>query len=715
MSVDPTPRRNRRPPKPDRRGAAARLRSFRPGWDRARTWTSERLRSGRERLSRTRMPRPSRKALAWTGGVTAALVLALVAFLLLFDWNNLRGPIAKFASARTGREVAIEGDLSVKLLSWEPSASVGRIRIGHPAWAGAGRTAEIEKMFVQIKLLPLLKGDLIVQRLEFTRPRLILLRDPQGRATWNFSKDDKKADEPFRMPPVRRFVIDDGRIRFADAGRNISLDAAINATEAMGATNRGFELAGKGSINSAPFLLDVTGGPLLNVDPDKPYPFDADIRAGATRVTARGAVPEPFDLGRFAMNVTASGPDLADLYDLTGVALPNTPPYRLRGRMSRDERVWSITRLGGRVGDTDLAGDLSVDTAGERPFLKADLRSDSLDFDDIAAVFGGAPKTGAGETVSPEQVAVSKAMAARQRIFPDATLKVDRIRAMDADVRYRATNVRDAMLPLRSADVRVKLDAGLLVADPVRFGLPQGDIAGNARLDARKATPVTSIDVRLSNARLEQLIPIGTGGTPPLTGAFVGRIRLTGEGNSVHRAAANAHGEVLAVVPGGQIREAFAELLGINVTKGLGLLLAKDQTKTEVRCAVAHFQAKDGVLTANRIVFDTGPVLGTGKGTIDLETERLSFRLEGHPKEPRLISLMAPVTIAGPIQSPKVGVRAGGVIAQGGFATLLATVATPLAAILPFVDLGLAKDASCGALIAEAGREGVPVRTAARR
>ena len=494
---------------------------------------------------------------------------------------------------------------------------------------------------------------------------------------------------------------------FDDRKKKISLDASISASETRGARNRGFLVDGKGSINGSPFLLSVLGGPLLNVNPGKPYPFDADVRAGETRIQAKGAIPKPFDLGQFAMNVTASGPDLADIYDLTGVVLPNTPPYRLSGRMSREGKVWKIARIGGRVGDSDLAGELSVDTGRERPFLKADLRSKQLDFDDMATVFGGAPAVGKGETASPEQVAIGRQMKVQQRLLPDATLKVDRIRAMDADVKYSAANVRDAMLPLRSARVHVVLDAGLLRADPVAFDLPQGRIGGAVRLDARKAVPITSVDLRLTNARLEQLIPIKTGGTP-LTGAFVGRIKLTGAGASVHRAAANADGEVLAVIPGGEIREAFAELLGVNVTKGLGLLLAKDQSKAAVRCAVAHFQVKDGVMTADRIVFDTEPVLGTGRGTIDLETERMDFRIEGRPKEARLVRVTAPITIKGPLTGPRVGVETGGIIAQGGVAALLATVAAPLAVILPFVDLGLAKDAACGALIAEAGREGVP-------
>lgn len=654
-----------------------------------------------------------RKALVWTSGILGALLVATALFLVLFDWNHLRGPISRFASMRTGREVAIEGDLNIKLWSLTPSATVGRIRIGNPKWAGAGQMARIERLHVQVQALELFRGRVVLLKLELTKPNLVLLRDLQGRASWDFSNGRKK-DEPLRMPPVRRFVIEDGRLRFTDARKKIALDATLDASETRGAANRGFVMAGQGSINAAPFLLNVTGGPLLNVDPDKPYPFDADIRAGATRVLAKGAIPEPFDLGRFAMNVTASGPDLADLYELTGVALPNTPPYRLNGRMSRDGKVWKIARIGGRVGDTDLAGALSVDTGRDRPFMRADLRSKLLDFDDLATVFGGAPAVGKGETASPEQAAVARQMQAQRRLLPDATLKVDRIRAMDAEVRYVAASVRDAMLPLRSASVRVKLDAGLLTADPVSFDLPQGRIGGAMRLNARNATPVTSVDLRLTNARLEQLIPIKTGGTP-LTGSFVGRIKLTGAGSSVHRAAANANGEVLAVIPGGEIREAFAELLGINVTKGLGLLLAKDQGKTPVRCAIAHFQVKNGVMTANRIVFDTGPVLGTGRGSIDLETERMDFRIEGHPKEPRLIRVTAPITIKGPVTAPKVGVETNRIIAQGGVAALLATAAAPLAAILPFVDLGLAKDAACGALIADAGREGVPIKTIAKR
>lgn len=655
-----------------------------------------------------------RKPILWTGGTLAVLIGGVVILLSVLDWNMLRGPISRYASERTGREVAIDGDLDVHILSWKPSATVNGLRIGNPAWAGEGRMAEIKRLQVQIEILPLLRGQVILPRLAVDQPNLVLIRDGQGRANWSFSKGKPKG-EPFRMPPIRHFSVEDGRLRFTDTKRKLTLDARIEATERQGRTGRGFVLDGQGAINGAPFVLDVTGGPLLNVRPNHPYPFNADVRAGATRITAKGSIPKPFDLGRFAADVTARGSDLSDLYDLTGVALPNTPPYRLVGKLSRDEEMWKVTGLGGKVGDSDMSGVLSVDTGGERPFLRGDLKSKLLDFDDLAAIFGGAPRTGAGETASEGQKAVGRQLAAQRRLLPDAKLDVSRIRSMDADVKYRADSIRAPNLPLRGAMVRVKLDNGLLVANPLRFDLPQGNIAGLARLDARKATPVSAVDVRLSKARLEQLLPVGSGGAAPLTGGLVGRVKLTGAGASVREAAGAADGEAMLVVPGGEVREAFAELLGINVTKGLGLLLSKDQSKTDVRCAIAHFQARDGVLTSDRIIFDTEPVLGTGKGTIDLRTERMDFEISGKPKKPRLVRLMAPVTVGGPIVQPKVGVEPAGAIAQGGVAAALGALVTPFAAILPFVDLGLAKDAACGALIAEAGREGAPVAKTASR
>lgn len=652
--------------------------------------------------------RPSRRTLSWTGGVLAVLAIAIAILIAIWDWNWFRGPVARIASARMHREVTISGDLKVHPFSWQPSATVSGVRIANPAWAGRQNMAEIGAIAVQIRLLPLLIGQVDMRLLRFDQARVALLRDANGRANWDFS--DGRKPQPMRLPPIRDFVINDGRLTYRDVQRKLNFDGTLNAAEKLGGANRGFELRGQGALNREPFTLLVTGGPLLNIERDKPYPFDAEIRAGQTFVTAKGAVPRPFDLAKFHMVTTARGPDAADLYGVTGVALPNTPPYNLRGRLSRDGETWRIDGLSGRVGTSDLAGKLAVKTGGERPLLTAQLHTKSLDFKDLGPLFGG----GAGKVASPEQAAISRQLRAEQRLLPDAPLRVERIRAIDADVTYKADDIRNAPVNLRSGSAHVKLDAGVLKADPIDFALPQGRIAGTIELDARKATPVTDLDLRLSNARLEQLLPIKLGGGAPFTGAFVGRAKLRGEGDSVRKAFANADGQLMLVVPGGEIRKAFAELMGVNVVKGLGLLLSKNQESTPIRCAVANFQAQDGVFRAERIVVDTGPVLVTGSGAVDMNSERLDLKAQGQPKKFQLVRLMAPVTAEGPVMRPKLGVEAGGAIAQGGAAAALGALLTPLAAILPFIDVGLAKDANCAGLLGAAANQGAPVRTAAR-
>ncbi|WP_249357709.1 AsmA family protein [Caulobacter sp. 3R27C2-B] len=425
---------------------------------------------------------------------------------------------------------------------------------------------------------------------------------------------------------------------------------------------------------------------------------------------ASGQIVRPFDLTRFETRLNISGADLNRLHDLTGLTLPNTPPYRIAGRLVRKGPRYDFEGLSGRVGDSDIGGDLFVLTGRERPYLEARLRSRRLDFDDLGSLLGAAPATGRGETASSGQKIEAARRDVTQRLLPDATLQVERVRAMDAKVSYRADAVNAPNLPLRKVSLDMTLEAGVLTLDPLAFTFSRGDLRGKVRLDARPNTPRTDIDVRLTNGRLEDFIPIQSGGKPAIEGPVMARAKLTGLGNSVHRAASTADGVVTVVAPKGEIRQAFAELLGVNASKGLILLLSGSDKQTPVRCAVADFSVKNGVMTTNHLVADTGVVLARGHGTIDLGTERMAFRIQGDSKKPRLVRVFAPITIKGPFMAPSVSVRPGKAVGQGGVAAVLGSLVNPIAALLPFVTTGEAKDADCAGLVSEARQQGAPVK-----
>jgi uncharacterized protein involved in outer membrane biogenesis len=341
---------------------------------------------------------------------------------------------------------------------------------------------------------------------------------------------------------------------------------------------------------------------VLNVSADKPYPFDANVQAGRTKLVARGEVTKPFDLGQVQARFSLEGPDLNDLYGLTGLALPNTPPYKVSGRMTRDDTLYRVRNLAGRVGDSDLNGVVSVETKGERPLLTADLTSRRLDFDDLATIFGGAPD--ARETASAEQKVVAAKLNASNRLLPDATLQVDRVRAMDADVKYSAASIFAPGLPLKDVALVVDLKNGLpqghrprprlRPGPPVRHGAagrPRQHAAGRHRLPRQRPRPAAVPDQDRRLARRRQPRPRAPSSAAPGTPSAAPRQRRTARSPSSS--------------PAARCREAFAELIGINVIKGLGLLFSKDTGRTELSCAIADFRVTDGIMRSNQLLADT--------------------------------------------------------------------------------------------------------------
>ena len=125
---------------------------------------------------------------------------------------------------------------------------------------------------------------------------------------------------------------------------------------------------------------------------------------------------------------------------------------------------------------------------------------------------------------------------------------------------------------------------------------------------------------------------------------------------------------------------------------------------------MADFRATNGVLHAQNFIVDTDVVRSEGKGNIALGPETMDLELTGKPKQFRLFHLSAPITVTGHLKSPKFGVKPGAVPLQAVGAVALGVALGPLAAILPFVDPGLAKDANCVGLVSNAQAKGAPVR-----
>lgn len=613
------------------------------------------------------------------------LGLLLLLIVLLFDWNWFKGPVERRVEAATGREFRIHGELDVDWVDWRPTVIGHQVVLGNADWAAAPEMFRAERAEIGLSVWPLLRGRVHLPAVRLQSPVLTLERDGEGRANWHFDDTPDGDAPPPELPRIDQLWVSEGRFRLVEAKFRTDLDVDVHSGEPSAQGQPApLLLSGAGRYRDSDFSLRGSiASPLELIDASKRFRVDLEARAGATRARARGGLDTPLQLQDFDLDFELSGQDMAELYPLMGLAIPRTSAYRLRGRLGRTGEVWSYRDVSGVVGDSDIAGDVSVDAGRERSLLAADLVSQRLDFDDLAGFIGGTPRTGEGNRpVTPTPSG---------RLFPTRDYDLSKLRAMDADVRLRARKVISPRLPLEAMDAHLYLDGGQLRLDPLDFAVADGDIASRIRLDARSTPLQADIDLRARRLNLPKLFPEGA---PESAGRVGGRAQLTGRGNSVADLMGTADGKVGLAMGPGRISNLTLELAGLDIAEALKFLIGKDKI-VRVRCGYADFRVQDGVMQTRAFAFDTTDTLMLAEGDVHLGSERLDLLLKPRPKDMSPFSLRSPLRVRGTLLDPSIRPQGGPLFLRGAAAAALYAVAPP-AALLALVETGPGENADCG-------------------
>ena len=619
----------------------------------------------------------------------ALLALAILVLILLWDWNWLKGPIERQVQARTGRSFDIGGDLDVDL-GWTPTIRADDLRFGNAMWSKEPTMARTDRLEFTLELRRLLfERKLRIPDIRLGKPQLRLERGPQNVGNWVFG-------EPGGMEPeFRKVWIDDGRLQFIDAAKKTDVDVAVS-TENPGEGDGALPIVAKGGgrWQGNDFTLQGRAESVLGLRyKDQPYRIDARASAGATHAHARGTLLDPLRLRDFDLQLALSGANLEDLYPLTGVVTPSTPPYRLDGHFTRDGAVWHYDNFKGVVGDSDLAGDASVDTGRERLFLRANLVSRRLDFDDLAGFVGAAPQAGGGESANAEQRQQAARQAARSRVLPDTPYELHKLRAMDADVRWKAHRINTPKLPLDDMDAHLLMDNGLVRLEPLNFGVAGGDIRSTIRMDAREATIRIRADIGARGLDLPKLLPEVKLAQDAI-GKIGGHVQLAGNGNSIARMLGSANGNAALGMGRGQISNLLMEWAGLDIAEALKFLIRGDR-KIPIRCVFSDFTVTNGVMTARALAFDTTDTIIVGEGNVSLRDETLDLKLRPRPKDRSLFSFRSPLLVSGTFKDPEFRPDMTRVGLRGALALALGSI-TPPAALLATLELGPGEDSNCG-------------------
>lgn len=711
----------------------------------------------------------SRKIMAWTAGGLLAFVAIVIVVIATFDWNRLKPFLSDKVSQAIGRPFAIDGDLTVQ---WQrdhdghgvgsllplPRFTARQIRIANPAWTKQPHFAHLDALRFRLSLLPLINHRIEVPTLQLVRPNVELERDKDGRANWTFNLDNK--EEPSRWTlDIGSVGFDRGQLSFDDALSGATFKATIEPLQkaipydeivaqqtrdarkrsgpkgdAKGekpaannesadpsdrrkqATSTTYQFAWKaeGSYRGSPLQgHGKTGAVLALQESDRPFPLQADAHLGDTHIALVGTLTDPLHLGALDMQLWLSGNSMSELYPLTGVALPDTPPYATEGHLVADvgDAVsrYHYRAFHGRVGGSDLSGDLTFVTGGDRPELSGTLHSKLLQFADLAPLIGGSSKADStdGRTSQPAD-----------KLLPTQAFRTDRWQAMDADVTFTGERiVHGEALPIDSLSTHLVMKNGALYLDPLSFGMAGGTVRSNITLDGSRSPMQAVLELHARHLKLKQLFP---GFDPMRTslGEINGNAQLAAHGNSIAALLGSADGELKLLMNDGAISKNLLETAGLNVGNIIIGKLFGDRT-VEINCAATDMAATDGVFDMRLFVFDTDDAVIRVTGTVNLATEKLDLDVQPQTKGLRVLTLRSPLYIRGTLKDPDVGVQAGPLLARGAGAVALGVVAAPAAALLALIvpNHEDEQDNTCRAVLQEMRSSGklLPAGTPAKK
>lgn len=614
-----------------------------------------------------------RALIKWIGGVVLLVFVTLVLF-VMFGLHLLRGPIERAVTEATGRELRIEGELR-PIWDWvHPRFRAEHVSFANPEWASQRHLFRARAMEGSISLLPLLAGRVVLPQLHLEQPEIFLELTPDGRKTWLLDRDQK--DESGSRIHIRGLTLDEAELEYLEPGRKIAISAEFTSEK------EGVVFTAEGEYKGLPLLASGVGGQVLALrDADTPYPLKGQAKLGATTIDVDGRVTNIIGLDALDAKIRVRGESMVQLYDILGIAFPDTSRYDTTGRLVRTDHTWRYEDFSGKVGKSDLAGTFEFRQAKPRPLMNAELKSGLLNFADLGPLVG---------TTGPS----------KSGVLPDRPFDTARWGSVDADVTLRAGKIeRPAQLPLENLSARIRMQEKVLTLQPLEFGIAGGKLAGTIRLDGTKDPIDAAINMRVQNLKLAQLFPTIEQAKGSL-GDVDGIIELAGTGNSVAAMLGASNGKVGLFIDDGQISKFLMELAALDLWDAARLKLKGDEP-VKIRCAIADFGVKGGLMQANALVFDTAVVNVGGNGTINLKNEQMDLTLKPEPKDRSIASLKSPLYLRGTFSKPEVGPDMGRLATRGAGAILMG-VLNPLLAIIPLLEEGKGKDSNCGKLIAEA-------------
>jgi AsmA family protein len=636
--------------------------------------------------------------------VFATLIgLIVLAWAILFVTKGrfLKHPFERIVSSATHREVKVAGDFQLYFNPINVKFLAEGLTVSNPAWAaGTPNFFVAKKIDTSISTWSLITGHRRVNWLDLEGAHADLQWDKAHvRNTWTFGDPNAKG-APLDLPLIRQAQAIGTSMQYRDPLMGLFAELGFDTVLAKDTEfASAIRFHGTGRARGTPFTLSgalLTPNATVGGGRNR---LEAHIRGARTSADITGTLPGATEIEGADLHADVRGGNLADVFSVVGVAVPDTRSYRITSAFTKHGNEWRFTGLKGRFGDSDLAGKMTITQKQPRMLIEADLATHTLDIIDAGPFIGYNPNAIAAQGGAAVVTKVNGA----PRILPDAPLRVDALKNFDARINWNVDRVRAPFVPISNITLGLTLDDRLLKLSPLNFAMARGTVSSDITINARVPAVVTDYDIRLSPTPMGTLLAgfgVSESGT---SGMLKARVKMRGVGDTVHDSLSNSNGRIAVIIPKGTMWTRNIQLTELDIGTFLQKMFEKKlKEPVHINCGLVAFTVRNGIGAADPILIDTGGNVTLGRGGFSFKNESLDLAFRADSKKFSLFSGQSPVGIGGYFAAPSINPISGDLVARAGAGLGLGVFASPLAAVIAFVDIGDAKATDCGPVLAGA-------------
>lgn len=326
-------------------------------------------------------------------GVIILLVVVVAAALIgpsFINWNDHKAEIITAVRDATGRELAIDGDISLGILP-APALSARDVRLANLPGATSADMLTLKALEIRLALAPLISGEFQVTSVRLIQPRLVLEVLPDGRANWQFqstSSGAASADDGAKDPGLALsldklavedalFIYRDGRTGMEERVERIDLDGSA-------ASLRGpFQFKGNATARGLPLDFDLS---VDDIAKGKPIGLRLSLKITGNKAAVgfSGRIEALETAPRLSGQLNLSAPNVAALQNALqkGAAASGIlkQPLQLKASVEASATAATLNDVDLTFGPLQASGAVTA-SFGEEPSYDLALAIGHLDLD----------------------------------------------------------------------------------------------------------------------------------------------------------------------------------------------------------------------------------------------------------------------------------------------------------------------------------------------